>query len=230
MKNVRVLLVFFAVLLLAVSCKKGDNGKDGVNGNTILSGMEAPNASLGNTGDFYIDLATSVLYGPKTAGGWGSGSPLKGPEGNANVLTDSFTVKPDDWVWGSIYYTAISSSGLLGYQTKYYDRSNTKITPDILNHGLVLVYYKSATVLNPNQWQPLPYMLIVGGAAYSYNWAFETFPGKVRLHFYFAQINDVSPDVATAPMPESAYKIVVISGATGNSIIQTLKQTHTGIN
>jgi hypothetical protein len=50
------------------------------------------------------------------------------------------------------------------------------------------------------------------------------------LHFYFAQINDVSPDVATAPMPESAYKIVVISGATGNSIIQTLKQTHTGIN
>lgn len=230
MKNVRILFVFSFVLLLAASCKKGDNGRDGVNGNTILSGNAAPAASLGNTGDFYIDLTASILYGPKTAAGWGSGNSLKGPQGNANVLTDSFTVKPADWLYGSVYWVTTGTGSSTGYNSKYYDRTNAKITGDILNHGLVLVYYKSAISTNPNQWQPLPFAFIEGFNGYAYNWAYETSPGSLRLYFYFTKVSAAAPSTQTYTLPESAYKIVVISGAAGNGVIQALKKTNTGIN
>jgi hypothetical protein len=37
---------------------------------TVLNGTTAPGSGLGNDGDFYIDTATSNLYGPKAAGAW----------------------------------------------------------------------------------------------------------------------------------------------------------------
>lgn len=48
----------------------GAAGPDGANGNTVLNGTGAPDGSLGNNGDFYIDTAADVLYGPKAAGTW----------------------------------------------------------------------------------------------------------------------------------------------------------------
>jgi hypothetical protein len=60
----------------------GPAGPAGVNGNTVLNGTGAPASSLGNAGDFYLDTAASVLYGPKTAAGWpASGTSLAGPSG-----------------------------------------------------------------------------------------------------------------------------------------------------
>jgi hypothetical protein len=60
----------------------GQNGTNGTNGNTILSGVGAPSESLGNDGDFYIDTAGHVLYGPKAGGHWPStGASLVGPTG-----------------------------------------------------------------------------------------------------------------------------------------------------
>src|SRR5690606_21429229 len=35
----------------------------------------------GVNGDFYIDTAADAIYGPKTAGAWGSGTSLIGPQG-----------------------------------------------------------------------------------------------------------------------------------------------------
>jgi len=59
----------------------GDPGPAGVDGRTILSGAGAPSSGLGENGDFYLDTAASRLYGPKTAGAWGSGVSLIGPQG-----------------------------------------------------------------------------------------------------------------------------------------------------
>jgi hypothetical protein len=60
----------------------GQNGTDGTNGNTILNGVGAPPDALGGDGDFYIDNAAHVLYGPKANGhGPASGIPLAGPTG-----------------------------------------------------------------------------------------------------------------------------------------------------
>jgi hypothetical protein len=50
--------------------------------NTILNGSGAPANSLGIDGDFYIDTAAELLYGPKTGGAWpATGVPLVGPAG-----------------------------------------------------------------------------------------------------------------------------------------------------
>lgn len=57
----------------------------GSDGNTVLNGSGAPAASLGNNGDFYIDTVANEIYGPKTAGVWGSGTPLVGAAGTAGT-------------------------------------------------------------------------------------------------------------------------------------------------
>ena len=54
-------------------------------GNIIHSGMGAPDASLGNIGDYYLDLASSNLYGSKTTEGWGNPISLKGIQGEKGV-------------------------------------------------------------------------------------------------------------------------------------------------
>lgn len=60
----------------------GAMGAPGANGNTVLNGSGAPASSLGAVGDFYIDTAAHVLYGPKTSTGWpASGTSLVGPAG-----------------------------------------------------------------------------------------------------------------------------------------------------
>jgi hypothetical protein len=66
---------------------QGVPGTNGTNGNTILSGTTAPPAStLGAVGDFYLDTATEMLYGPKTSTGWPStGTSLVGPQGPAGI-------------------------------------------------------------------------------------------------------------------------------------------------
>ena len=60
----------------------GTNGTDGADGKTILNGSGAPDDTLdGVNGDFYIDTDVNYLYGPKTAGAWGTPISLVGPQG-----------------------------------------------------------------------------------------------------------------------------------------------------
>jgi hypothetical protein len=44
----------------------GFTGPTGAVGTLILSGFGAPNDGLGRIGDFYIDLAAGIFYGPKS--------------------------------------------------------------------------------------------------------------------------------------------------------------------
>jgi hypothetical protein len=72
------------------SCKEqiglqGDPGKTGIQGpagSTVLSGNTAPGSTVGNVGDFYLDLSTSKFYGPKKADAtWGEGFSMLGANG-----------------------------------------------------------------------------------------------------------------------------------------------------
>ena len=51
----------------------GPQGPAGANGNTVLHGLGAPAASQGSDGDFYVDTAADVIYGPKSGGAWPAG-------------------------------------------------------------------------------------------------------------------------------------------------------------
>ncbi len=60
----------------------GTAGTNGVNGKTVLSGSGTPQEAEGEPGDFYIKTGSSPqIFGPKGAGGWGSGTSLKGTAG-----------------------------------------------------------------------------------------------------------------------------------------------------
>lgn len=60
----------------------GASGLPGKDGNSILNGSGQPSATLGNDGDFYLDITDFVLYGPRTSGAWPEGTQrLIGPEG-----------------------------------------------------------------------------------------------------------------------------------------------------
>ena len=49
--------------------------------NTILNGKGAPKSSLGIDGDFYIDIRSLLIYGPKKKGKWPTPQNLQGPTG-----------------------------------------------------------------------------------------------------------------------------------------------------
>jgi hypothetical protein len=54
----------------------------GTIGNTIHNGLGVPSTAVGNIGDFYLDVASVNLYGPKTTLGWPqSFVSLVGPQG-----------------------------------------------------------------------------------------------------------------------------------------------------
>lgn len=63
--------------------------------NTILNGSGAPSVSLGNNGDFYIDVTADCLYGPKASGVWPSSCvSLVGLSWYAGSIV---TVAPANW-------------------------------------------------------------------------------------------------------------------------------------
>ena len=59
----------------------GATGPAGADGKSLLNGSGAPSAGTGINGDFYLDTTAKQIYGPRTAGNWGSGTALVGPQG-----------------------------------------------------------------------------------------------------------------------------------------------------
>ena len=91
----KIILMAVAVLgALAInSCKKETETiierVEVQKGNQILSGIGAPTETLGNVGDYYLDLSNSNLYGAKTAQGWGNPISLKGIQGDKGEKGDT---------------------------------------------------------------------------------------------------------------------------------------------
>lgn len=59
-----------------------NQGPPGADGKSVLNGTTNPGTSTGSNGDFYINTTTEEIFGPKTAGVWGSGTSLVGPQGD----------------------------------------------------------------------------------------------------------------------------------------------------
>jgi hypothetical protein len=63
------------------SGSQGSQGAQGNPGSQTYSGNGAPATTLGIIGDYYLDKTNFLLYGPKTAAGWGTPILLRGAQG-----------------------------------------------------------------------------------------------------------------------------------------------------
>jgi hypothetical protein len=218
----------------------GATGAPGTAGSQIYSGSGIPSASLGVVGDYYMDTTNSLLYGPKTNGGWitpvsltgpaGPQGPVgpQGPRGGAqNVSVDTFTVKGSDWLWNSQYVYETSPGSYTEYFTRYYVRPNNTITPGLLDSGLVIVYFTPSPVYNPTQWAPLPYQFD-SSFGYTDNYVYVTAAGQVTLHYFFIQTDPTAtlPTLSTYNDETRKFKIVTITG----KLYKTAVANHVNFN
>ena len=144
---------------------------------------------------------------------------VAGPEGNANVSVDTFTLTSSDWLWNSSYSFTTENGSYTSYFTRYHDRSFSKLTADVLDKGIVLVYFTSSSATNSSQWTPLNFSFLAFSYQYYYHVAYETFAGKLRLHYFYTP-NGPGGTVpysalATAVITNYKFKIIVAPGNIG---------------
>lgn len=80
----------------------------------VRNGSGAPANSVGNNGDFYIDTATSNLYGPKAAGVWPAAVSLRGAAGTSGNTILSGTVDPVGVGVNNDFYVNTTTSRFFG--------------------------------------------------------------------------------------------------------------------
>ena len=99
-KHFSSLCIVFFMALISVKCTKTETEyiyAKGENGKSILSGNNPPDANFGNNGDFFIDLSSFNLYGPKNNGNWGHPiANLKGVDGKDGI-TPKINIKDGYW-------------------------------------------------------------------------------------------------------------------------------------
>lgn len=103
------------VLLTAITGPQGTpgtNGTNGTNGNTVLSTTGAPSGATGVNGDYALDVAAQLIYGPKAAGTWPTGVSIRGIQGTAGAIGSK-------WLTG----TDVPAAGT-GVDGDFYLRSN----------------------------------------------------------------------------------------------------------
>ena len=158
--------------------------------------------------------------GPAGAQGPSGPAGPTGPIGTANVWVDTFSVVNSGWLWNSGWYYSTGNSAYTEYFTRYHDQTFSKITQGILDTGMVMVYF-TPNQNDTNQWVPLPYTFLAFGSAYYFNYAFESMPGKLRLHYWYTANGSGTPPttLSTDVIFTHQYKIVVVaSGAVATAM------------
>jgi len=130
-----------------VTILKGDDGLDGTDGNSVLSGTGAPSNSLGNDGDFYVDKTAPFNFYFKTAGAWGLLGRLQGVDGNGFLLSESTLISSADLLNSLSTPVIITQTPPVGYAIMPVSiigslRFNT--TPYVCNYGMNVVYADTA--------------------------------------------------------------------------------------
>jgi hypothetical protein len=177
----------------------GTNGSNGNNGNTILSGIGVPANTLGNNGDFYINLTNYTIYGPKANASWGTGTSLKGADGTANVMSfetaDNVTF---NWKGENLNSNVLQKQGVSVNDT------STVFTVPVQNFkGSIVVYvraFKPGGKDDENTkydygWKQLNFTDNVNGVGifiYKTSFRFDVANTQVRIFYQYPGIHAVS--------------------------------------
>lgn len=168
----------------------GATGAAGQSGSQILSGSGVPAAGVGNAGDYYLDITSYLLYGPKTAAGWGGGLLLKGKDGNQFV---------NNYVFKNAVVPLQTGIGEIDFAVP-------AITAGIVSEGAILLYtdydYGSAQGGEIYGWYPLP--IVIPNYLYITTGRIETGDVEVDVHF---------PEDPSMTSLKADFEIVVIQGS-----------------
>jgi hypothetical protein len=263
MKNSKSLFSLLAVLAFVIcsvsSCKKGDTGPQGpvgatgaagvagaagaagLAGNTLLNGEGAPADDLGKNGDFYLDITAKVLYGPKSASGWGSPVSIQGPQGehgaDAEILVDTFTITNDDWDGRGEYWYKVENAPYSGngFPGMYVTRYNATIDESILATGMVLVSYRSAPDYEDiqNRWTSMPFTFY--GGTFYYNMDYTTDLNQVTLDFYLTRspfnasaAGPYQEDMDGVTLPSYQVKVLTLPATAVVELTSIMKERKSG--
>lgn len=225
----------------------GATGATGAAGSQIYSGTTVPASTLGKVGDYYLNTTTYLLYGPKTASGWGSPIALQGPqgaqgppgpEGNANVQTEVFSVQGTQWTSpiGSIsayayYPMSIAGGYVTNYGIQYFVQPFSAITQGVLDSGMVLAYFIPSTYVLPDPWAPLPFQFLDGSYNFYYNFVAIPSVGNIDVGFFFTPngVTGSMPNIGTYTMTALdvyTFKVVTVTGTLVTDMIREHVDLH----
>ena len=166
----------------------GANGTNGTNGNTVLNGFGRPALELGVDGDFYIDISTYSIYGPKIGGNWGSSTSLKGADGNSNIIAletgDAFTFF---WKYDSNDANALTRQGAFANDTtSVFNIPAANVAA--AKAGIVMVYLRKNEGAGAFSWKQLNYTEASSAGTnqllyYNYNLRIDATTAKVRITY-----------------------------------------------
>ena len=167
---------------------KGATGGAGANGTKILNGAGLPSVSIGAAGDYYINISTGDLYGPKTTA-WGNPiMNLRGPQGaagSANVIYSDWVTPP---AGVAIYSFLINAPKLT---QDIFDRGQVVVYARVDNHGTYEIIQLSEGWLNSSSEYKLGYVARVGSITIrsdnftigtSYSFRYVLIPGSVSAN------------------------------------------------
>ncbi len=193
-------------------------GPQGLPGKSVLSGSAAPAPALGTIGDFYINISTKVIHGPKTAAGWGAGTSLIGPTGaqgiqgiQGNAGTPAQVIY-SPWI-NSPYSSRDTSIDGTCLRVRHLDAPS--LSSPILDQGVMITYMRVGSI-GPYM---LPYTSDAGGATNMINCIFRLQKIFVYRHtFNTCRYNSGIPEVfpgqpVMVNLPQSLeYRYVLIPG------------------
>ncbi|MGN0002546.1 MAG: hypothetical protein ACI35V_03850 [Sphingobacterium composti] len=190
---------------------RGATGSTGAAGTKILSGTTLPGLDVGAVGDFYLKTDQSLLFGPKTAGGWGSGVSLRGATGAAGTANVIYSG------WMS-FLQSQRDTIIDGTNLKVNHIPAPRLTQSIIDGGLIIVYWRFQTSVFQ-----LPYTSDAGagsGPSKASTISFLPKPGRIFITRY------THDDSASIGFGAVQFRYVIIPG----SIIATLKNKNIDVN
>lgn len=93
--------------------------------NTILSGTTDPGPDVGIDGDFYVNTATWMLFGPKANGVWPRGVSLAGPPGATNAKGNTGATGNTGAAGNTILSGSVDPTDSVGNNGDYYINTST---------------------------------------------------------------------------------------------------------
>ena len=189
----------------------GATGASGAAGSKIWSGTALPATNVGEVGDFYFKSDSYLLFGPKTAAGWGSGVNLKGVTGTANVIYSG-------WIKagyiGTNYMTGQGSSFII----HHYSIAAPRISQNYLNNAAILVYgdFKDNPMFPNGVGAMLPYSYVktIQNTQIWADWNASILLGEIRIAQSISANFDIDPD--------ARYRYVIIPGG----VVATMKKSN----